>query len=213
MTRTHCPACAAKLPERSREMSNCLYCGFPFEFSEAASQGGADGASESPYRARIERILEHDEYASSIAWEPPHGADYHQAKRRQRLGIGLLLGAGLALVLGLSGGLSWGWLFVALLLAGGGGALIARAQRELAAETRWPVLQRACAIVDRRSETEPRLLEGRTNYHFLLEFEDGQRAEFRWPGRGTSQEPLSTGITGIAYTRGKTLVNFKQIRN
>lgn len=190
-------------------MSNCLYCGFPFEFSESASE---ESTAESPFHARIQRVTEHDEYATTLAWEPPPGLDYHRGQSKRRTGIWLLvIGAALGLF-GFLGETSWTLIVLGALAAAGALWMISKGQQVIASETRWPLQKRACAIVDRRSETEAEGLDGRTSYHFLLEFEDGNRAEFRWPGRGTSHEPMSTGITGVAYTRGQTLLTFRQIR-
>ena len=85
----------------------------------------------------------------------------------------------------------------------------AAARRSIVAR---PLLKRPARVADRRSETTIRGSRGDTTYFFDLEFEDGSRAEFRFPGRGAADNPLTNGVTGIAYTRGVELVAFKRIR-
>jgi len=206
--RTHCPACGVKLPERSREMSNCLYCNFPFEFSEANGE-----ARESPYKARIQKVADHPDFQAAVQWEPEPGQAWHEGRRRRNRGIVALVLGGAAIVGGLLAASTIVWLVVGgVALAAFGIWQLVEGLRRQRAEMRWPLMRRACAITDRRSVTDPTGLAGRTTYHFTIEFEDGIRGEFAWPGRGTAIEPLSTGITGVAYTRGPQLVSFKQIR-
>lgn len=211
MERTHCPSCGARLPDRSREMSNCLYCGLPFELArtEAATE------SPSPYRDRLARLVERPELEEALAAKPPPGPDWRRARKLRNRGVVLAVaGTGLAAATATRAEGGWGASvsLVGLLVAALGAWLIWRGVRAMRAQTAWPLLARACAITDRRSVTVPAGLEGRTDYHFTLEFEDGNRAEFRWPGRGSAQEPMSTGILGVAYTRGTTLLAFRQFR-
>ena len=167
--RTHCPACGAKLPERSREMSNCLYCNFPFEFSETNGE-----QQESPFKKRITKVTEHPDFEAAVAWEPEPGQEWHQGSRRKKQGLLLLL-LGIA---GLAGGLLASPKIVTLIVLGGllavvGGVLFTKGTGQQSASTRWPLMRRACAITDRRSVTHPSGLSGRTTYHFTIEFEDG----------------------------------------
>lgn len=206
--RTHCPACGAKLPERSREMSNCLYCNFPFEFSETNGE-----VRESPFRARIEKVTGHPDFEAALHWEPEPGHLWHLGHRLKNRGLTALAAGAVAIAAGLAWtGATNPLVFVGAALAALGVWWLVRGLRQQRAETRWPLMRRACAIADRRSVTVPSGLSGATTYHFTIEFQDGIRGEFAWPGRGTAIEPLSTGITGVAYTRGTQLVSFKQIR-
>lgn len=63
----------------------------------------------------------------------------------------------------------------------------------------------------RRSETRERRGPGATVYYFTLHFDDGSEGEFQWPGQGTLYEPMPNGTTGIAYTRGDRLIEFKKL--
>jgi len=75
-----------------------------------------------------------------------------------------------------------------------------------------PLLVRPAIVAERRSETN---LEGhwgaRTVYFFTLRFDDGSEGEFKWPGQGLSNEPMTNGQTGIAYTRGQDLIAFRKL--
>jgi hypothetical protein len=86
--------------------------------------------------------------------------------------------------------------------------LASRAGVRRAAEAR-PLLRRPAMVVVRRSETDAE--SGGTNYWFTLRFDDGAEGEFTWPGQGTSYEPLANGYTGVAYTRGAKLVDFRRL--
>ena len=46
---------------------------------------------------------------------------------------------------------------------------------------------------------------------FMLRFDDGSEGEFRRPGLGTAYEPMANGTSGIAYTRGPDLVDFRRL--
>jgi hypothetical protein len=45
-----------------------------------------------------------------------------------------------------------------------------------------------------------------------MEFADGARGEFRFPGRGATFDLMVNGATGVAYSRGADLLAFKKIR-
>jgi hypothetical protein len=76
---------------------------------------------------------------------------------------------------------------------------------------RRPMLRRPARVLDRRSRTELVERVGATTYFFQLRFADGSQGEFRMPGRGTMFEPPTVGATGLAYTRGSDLVEFKRL--
>lgn len=120
------------------------------------------------------------------------------------IGLGLLLGASSFLTHWIT------WLGILDVLLGVWLILRGRAARKQAIAL--PLLKRPALILDRRSDTRIRGWGGFTIYYFELEFEDGTRAEFRYPGRGTSEEPYVTNLPGVAFTRGADLLLFKHIR-
>jgi hypothetical protein len=71
------------------------------------------------------------------------------------------------------------------------------------------MLRRPAMVGIRRSETDA--VKGGTTYYFTLRFDDGSEGEFLWPGQGTAYDPLSNGYTGVAYTRGPKLVDFRRL--
>jgi hypothetical protein len=75
-----------------------------------------------------------------------------------------------------------------------------------------PIAKRPGMIVDRRSETEVRGWNGSTSYFFTIEFEDGAVGEYSFSGRGATEDPYPTGMTGLAFLRGTHLLEFQQIR-
>jgi len=78
--------------------------------------------------------------------------------------------------------------------------------------TSHALLSRPAVILSRRSEVDLRGFSGTTTYFFELELEQGVIAEFAYPGRGPSADVYSNNISGIAFTRGSTLLEFKQVR-
>jgi hypothetical protein len=98
------------------------------------------------------------------------------------------------------------------LLIAAGIALSIRAAGKQARILARPLLKRPAIVIDRRSETAMGYWNGQTTYYFDLAFADGSEGEFRWPGRGVDHAPLVTGATGVAFTRGDTLLGFNAIR-
>ncbi|QDU86044.1 hypothetical protein Pla163_31930 [Planctomycetes bacterium Pla163] len=162
---------------------------------------------------RLAKIREHKDFAEAMQHVPPAEEDLDRAAARIRggaasAGIGLaflLLGAlgtvpvGLGIALGVIG------------LAVGGHFLYHG--WKLRKTTLVDPLVRVCALVaDRRSETTPTWLGGRTLYFFALQLEDGTSGEYRYPGRGTQDDLLVKGQTGVAFLRGQTLLAWKNIR-
>jgi hypothetical protein len=72
------------------------------------------------------------------------------------------------------------------------------------------MLKRPARVLDRRSRTELSDRVGATLYFFDLRFADGSRGEFHMQGRGTMYEPPTVGASGIAYTRGDSLIEFRR---
>lgn len=216
-TRTHCPTCGVKLPEK--QLSLCLFCASPIDLPGA----GEKPAGENPNMARLARMPEHKDYAEAIAWDPPPELELEQANATLARHAKLLGAA--AVVLALPAILSRPagvdavehWVLRPTFVVGAALALfslwkIVGALRVRARITSLPLLKRPVVVNDRRSETAMGVFSGKTVYFFDLEFADGNSAEFRYPGRGTSEDPLVAGYTGIAYTRGPNLLGFKQLR-
>jgi hypothetical protein len=162
---------------------------------------------------RLAKIREHADFPAAAAYVPPAEEDLDRAEARIRWGFVLLL-VGLALVaLGAAqvfGGVV-GIVFGALALFAGGHFLF-HGNKLRRAVLAVP-LRHVCALVaDRRSETNPTWIGGRTVYYFQLQFEDGENGEFRYPGRGTQDDLLVKGLTGVAFLRGDTLIAWKNIR-
>jgi hypothetical protein len=87
-------------------------------------------------------------------------------------------------------------------------AVLTRPAALRAAHKRAALMRRPALVSERRSETS---IDGQVNYYFTLRFDDGSEGEFDWPGQGTMYEPLSNGYTGIAYTRGARLIDFRRL--
>ena len=100
-----------------------------------------------------------------------------------------------------------GWITLAV-----GIAQIVRGRAAQQAERALPVVKRAALITDRRSDTTIRGWGGSTRYYFSIEFADGNEGEFSMSGRGVNEEPYTTNLPGVAYTRGTKLLSFKHIR-
>jgi hypothetical protein len=203
--RTHCPTCGAKL--HRTDQSLCAYCATPLSIADRPAR-----VDDETIR-RLKRLREHASFGAAMAFTPPDLETEHARAR-------LLLAGTVAFLLAILPALAAAWLAVqggawkpagalaAASLAAGLACLARRAalRRRALAQT---LLRRPGLVVLRRSETDER--SGRVTYFFTLRFDDGSEGEFRWPGQGTAYEPLSNGFTGIAYTRGADLVDFRRI--
>lgn len=203
--RTHCPTCGAKL--HRTDLSLCAYCATPL------SIGDAPGRVDDETIQRLKRLRDHDKFPAAIAFTPLDREAEVVRGRRLTIGTLVLLVAvapALALAWTLTRGGAWiPWAAVTGVIALTGiGILASRASVRSSAESR-PMLRRPALVVVRRSETNAE--HGGTDYFFTLRFDDGAEGEFVWPGQGTSYEPLSNGYTGIAYTRGAKLVDFRRL--
>jgi hypothetical protein len=207
--RTHCSVCGQKIVRP--DMPYCIYCGNHFELMEAEGEG--EKRKETRNMARLAKMPEHADHAAAMEATPSEGPEFDRWNRSARAGAVLAaLGAALVVLHFLAG---WAVpvapvLGAALVLVGGW-RFVGNAGKKRA-RLAMPMMKRAAIVTDRRSETELRFNTGVTTYFFKFEFADGAEAEFRYPGRGAHHEPLSRGITGIAYTRGPELIDFKQIR-
>lgn len=186
--------------------------------SDAHATDG-QGASASATRRqtavmrRLAKIREHKDFPAALEHVPPAEEKLDRAQGRIRGGaVAAGIGLGL-LVLGALGtipialGIALGVIALAV-----GGHFLHRGHK-LKKQTLADPLVRICALVaDRRSETSPTWLGGRTTYYFALQFEDGENGEYRYPGRGTQDDLLVKGQTGVAFLRGDTLLAWKNIR-
>lgn len=204
--RTHCPNCGAKL--KRPDLSLCAYCATPLQL------GGKDLSARDETVQRLKRLREKPEYALLAAWTPVDPAVLALV-RRQRTIAAVFFGVALATGLvgwarrGAGGELAWNvatgvWLVLAI-------ALLARSTALRKVSAARPLLRRPAIVVERRSETAITKHGHPTIYFFSLRFDDGSEGEFRWPGQGTLYEPLTNGMTGVAYTRGEAMIEFKRL--
>lgn len=205
--RTHCSVCGSKIVRQ--DMPYCIYCGNNFEMMDG---GTAAKRKETRNMARLAKMPEHEDYAEAIKRDRGEGPEFDRWRRNAKAGssmmvVGAIL-SGSSVVFGWStAGVGFGVLIIAV-----GGYRLFTSKRLMAERLKMPMMKRPCVVTDRRSETEMQFTTGITTYFFTLEFEDGNEAEFRFPGRGYHTEPLSKGITGIAHTRGLELIEFEQVR-
>lgn len=203
--RTHCPTCGAKL--HRTDLSLCAYCATPL------SIGDGPGRVDDQTIQRLKRLREHKSFAPAMAFTPLDREAEVVRGRRLTVGTLVLLFAvapGLVLAWTLTRGGTWApWaVATAVPVLAGLGILASRGSLRARAESR-PMLRRPAMVVVRRSETDAEA--GGTRYYFTLRFDDGSEGEFVWPGQGTSYEPLANGYTGIAYTRGQKLIDFRRL--
>jgi hypothetical protein len=204
--RTHCPNCGAKL--KRPDLSLCAYCATPLQL------GGKDLSARDETVLRLKRLRDKPEFVLLAQWTPVDPIVLARVRRLRTLSaIAFALGLATGLVgwarQGAGGELYWNLATGAAFLAAL--ALLARSTvvRKLAAAR--PLLRRPAIVVERRSETAISASATSTIYFFTLRFDDGSEGEFRWPGQGTLYEPLTNGMTGVAYTRGEALIEFKRL--
>ncbi len=210
-----CPNCGVQLPDIP--LSLCAYCAMPIGLAtEAKSEDG-----ESPNAPRIAKVEGHDQFAEALAFVPPEGPAYTRGGQLQFRGrMMLTLGvsftvAVVASTVAVDSGFGVGqWILVVLgvLAIAWGVSLHVRGSKVRKEAVAAPLLSRAGLILDRRSETELDGLTGRTTYYFDIELSGGMRGEFAWPGRGAHEDPYPSNLPGVAYTRGKELLQFRHIR-
>lgn len=203
--RTHCPTCGAKL--HRTDLSLCAYCATPLAIADAP------GKIDDETILRLKRLREHAAFPTAMAFTPLDREAEVQRGRLLTIGTLILLVA-VAPALALSwtivrGGMWIPWAAATVILVIVGiSVLVSRASVRARAETK-PMLRRPALVVVRRSETG--IEDEGTHYYFTLRFDDGSEGEFVWPGQGTAYDPLSNGYTGIAYTRGPKLVDFRRL--
>lgn len=210
---THCPNCGAKI--HRPELSICSYCATPLQI------GGKAAVVDEATRNRLAKMSEHKDWATASQWTPPIEYEHED--------VGLLLTKGRT-YLWLAAPFLAVWVLRALmgapatagsililavaLLSGGWGLASHLRGRALGAKLRsFELRRRPAMVIDRRSETGGATGEANfTVYYFTMVFEDGSEGEYRFPGKGTSFEPMASGTTGLAYTRRDRLLAFKPIR-
>ncbi|MCH2105223.1 MAG: hypothetical protein MK291_01115 [Planctomycetes bacterium] len=198
-----CPTCGA--PITREDLSLCSYCGSPLQLGGAQENAEAE---RSLNQERLGKMPEKEEWSAAMDWEPLMASRYPGGSA---VAIPLLSGSIAAIIT------AWVFNYVAGLVIGSV-TLITLFARHLRQDPvsplnpDAPLLKRAAVVLDRRSETEIVGGDGRTTYYFILEFADGARGEFRFPGRGATFDLMVNGVTGVAYTRGADLLAFKKIR-
>lgn len=205
--RTHCPNCGAKL--HRQDLSLCAYCATPLTLGGKVEIAGDEVAQ------RLTRLREHKDFASSMRWTP-RDPEIELRVERLRSRAWLLFILSVA-ILGASTLISKSLAEPnALTFVGGAGvlgslAMFAWAALERRRSLSLPLLRRPSLVVNRRSITAEKAGPGATVYFFTLHFDDASEGEFRWPGQGTMYEPMPNGTTGVAYTRGERLIEFKKL--
>ena len=205
--RTNCSVCGSKIVRQ--DMPYCIYCGNNFAMMDGSA---TDKRKETRNMARLAKMPEHEDFSAAIERDRGEGPEFDRWKRGARSGRNLIvIGGALA---GAAIMLEWsiGITAIGAVLIATGLYRFVRNSKQQSVRLKMPLMKRPCVVTDRRSETEMEFTAGITTYFFTLEFDDGNEAEFRFPGRGYHTEPLSKGITGIAHTRGTELVEFEQVR-
>jgi hypothetical protein len=161
---------------------------------------------------RLKRMREHKSFAAAMEFRPRAYEVEKQAARllsiAALLAVVALVCAVLAVWRASSAGWANPWTYAAAVFALAMVVCLALPSILRQRDVARPVLRRPALVVVRRSEMD---LQGGTTYFFTLRFDDGAEGEFRWPGHGTSHEPMSNGYSGIAYTRGDQLVDFRRL--
>lgn len=205
--KTHCPNCGAKL--HRPDLSLCAYCAMPLDI--AVKPAPVDDETI----RRLKQMREHAKFPDAMAFTPQSRAVLARSSQLLTFGTALLVASVAPWIVSIvvpnvAGGerMHDGLHVASIALAlCGVGVLVARPWIRTR-EAKNPMLRRPALVVVRRSETAQ---DGGTTYFFTLRFDDGSEGEFRWPGQGTVYEPLSNGYTGVAYTRGAELVDFRRL--
>jgi hypothetical protein len=205
--RTHCPNCGAKL--HRQDLSLCAYCATPLTLGGKIEVAGDETAQ------RLARLREHAAFATAMAWTP-RDPEVELRAENLRAKAWLVLVLSIA-ALGASTFFNRSIAEVNVLMVAAGLALLASLAMfawSTAARRRspaLPLLRRPALVVNRRSTTSEKGGIGATIYYFTLHFDDASEGEFRWPGQGTLYEPMPNGTTGLAYTRGERLIEFRKL--
>jgi len=200
-----CSNCKAKLPDTP--VSICPYCVMP------VGDGSEAEGKESKNTPRLAKVRESEAFAEAASAVPAESPACQKGARLTGLGWTLMAYGGV-------------WMAADLLLRSynlrsvpfGGLVIVlglvqfmrgAKMRKQATSQT---LLWRPAVILSRRSEVELKGFSGSTTYFFELELEEGVIAEFSYPGRGPNSEVYTNNLSGIAFTRGSTLLEFKQVR-
>jgi hypothetical protein len=208
IVKTHCPTCGAKL--HRHDLSLCAYCGSPLTL------GDKPASIDDEIVKRLARMRESPNFPAALAFTPRDPEVIHAAARVRSIGALNLLGAVAcaAYALWRHGASAWTSIpmIVAYVAVVDSIVLVLAVPALMSARAASrPLLRRPALVVTRRSEMVEKGQYGTTNYYFTLRFDDGSEGEFRWKGQGTSNEPLANGATGVAYTHGERMIDFRKV--
>lgn len=158
---------------------------------------------------RLTKMREHAAFEDAMKLDPGGGEECRRAQRDVTWSV---VGLAVAAVL-----IAWSWPGWFGIAAGAILALVFVRRLLAASQVRGKIMsgsleRRPAMVKDRRSETAFNGWSGKVTYYFQLEFEDGTESEYRFPGRGWAYDPLQRGATGVAYTRGTNLLEFRHIK-
>ncbi len=204
---THCPTCGVKL--HRTDLSLCAYCAAPLRMGAAAAPPDDETAK------LLKKIESHPLYPAALTWSPIDPLVERKAARLHAWGMFTLIVLTFSVVvaaqffegpfLGRPPVLGSVVLSaIAIFLFAGAVTIRGNAKHQ-------PMLRRAARVLDRKSRTEYSDKVGATTYYFQLRFPDGSEGEFKLTGRGVMYEPPTVGASGVAYTRGDTLLEFKRL--
>lgn len=203
---THCPTCGVKL--HRTDLSLCAYCAAPLRM------GAASAPADDETAKLLKKIEAHPLYAAALTWSPIDPLVERKAARLHAWGMATLVVLALSLVVA---ALFFEGPFLgrppvlgSVVLAAIAIFLFAGAVTLRGNSKHQPMLRRPARVLDRKSRTELSEKVGATTYYFQLRFSDGSEGEFKLTGRGVMYEPPTVGASGVAYTRGETLLEFKR---
>jgi hypothetical protein len=204
---THCPTCGVKL--HRTDLSLCAYCAAPLRMGASAAPPDDETAK------LLKKIEAHPLYAAALTWSPIDPLVEKRALKLHSLGMLTLVVLGLSLAVA---ALFFDGPFLgrppvlgSVVLAAIAIFLFAGAVTLRGNSKHQPMLRRSARVLDRKSRTEVSDKVGATTYLFQLRFADGSEGEFKLTGRGVMYEPPTVGASGVAYTRGDTLLEFKRL--
>ena len=206
-SRTHCSVCGSKIVRK--DMVYCIYCGNNFSMMDGSA---TSNRKETRNMTRLKKMPEHPDFEAALKRDRGEGPEFDRWRRGAASGLRMVVIGAAFIGAGVMGSVSYLLITIGTLMLGYGAYKSVSNKSRMSARLKMPLMKRPCVVTDRRSETEMKFNTGITTYYFTLEFDDGNEAEFRFPGRGYHTEPLSKGITGIAHTRGTELIEFEQVR-
>lgn len=204
---THCPTCGVKL--HRTDLSLCAYCAAPLRM------GGSAAPADDETAKLLKKIEAHPLYAAALTWSPIDPIVERKAQKLHAWGsvtiVALLASLAIAALFFEGSFLGRPPVLGSVVLAAIAIFLFAGAVTMRGNAKHQPMLRRPARVLDRRSRTEYSDNVGATTYYFQLRFHDGSEGEFKLTGRGVMYEPPTVGASGVAYTRGDTLLEFKRL--